>query len=325
MNHIVTDFLSNIRPGELQSHQRMAVVPLVGPSGGPAYLTLAEAYEQGVITVSEINEDGSVPELRVENVADLPILLLDGEELAGARQNRVLNTTILLQKQSKTVVPVSCTEQGRWAYTSPAFRDSEVVMSPRLRCTKTRTVSESLARGRQYRADQVAIWNDVEDLHRRAQTQSATMAMRDVHESRRSSLTDYMDAFPLVEGQTGLLVMIDGIAVGMDILSRADAFTHLGPKLIQSYAMEALVGTPRSRRKPSMKTAEAFLNTAAGSQGRVYKSVGHGEDMRFTGGQALGSALVYRQRVIHAAFFPAAGNPQENTMRGPSHRRRFRS
>ena len=325
MNHIVTDFLSHLSPGKLQSHQRMAVMPLIGPSGGPAYLTLAEAYEQGVITVSEINEDGSVPELRVENVADLPILLLDGEELAGARQNRVLNTTILLQKQSQTVIPVSCTEQGRWAYTSPAFRDSEVVMSPRLRGTKARTVSESLAHGRQYRADQVAVWNDVEDLHRRAQTHSPTMAMRDVHESRRSSLTEYMDAFPLVEGQTGLLVMIDGEVAGMDVLSRADAFSHLGTKLIQSYAMEALLGTPRSKQKPSMKTAKGFLKTIAATQGRAYKSVGHGEDIRFTGGQALGSALVYRQRVIHAAFFPAVGNPQKDTMRGPSQRRRFRS
>lgn len=325
MNHIVTDFLSHIRPGELQSHQRMAVVPLIGPSGGPAYLTLAEAYGQGVITVSEINEHGSVPELRVENVADLPILLLDGEELAGARQNRVLNTTILIQKQSQTVIPVSCTEQGRWAYTSPAFRDSEVVMSPRLRGTKARTVSDSLAHGRQYRADQVAVWNDVEDLHRRAQTLSPTMAMRDVHESRRSSLTEYMDAFPLVEGQTGLLVMIDGEVVGMDVLSRADAFSHLGTKLIQSYAMEALLGTPRSKQKPSIKTAKGFLQTVAALQGRAYKSVGHGQDLRFTGGQALGSALVYRQRVIHAAFFPTVGNPQEDTMRGPSQRRRFRS
>ena len=37
---------------------------------------------------------GSVPELKVINKAEIPILLLDGEELVGAKQNRVLNTTM---------------------------------------------------------------------------------------------------------------------------------------------------------------------------------------------------------------------------------------
>ena len=35
-------------------------------------------------------------ELRVANLGDLPLLLLDGEQLVGARQNRILNMTVLV-------------------------------------------------------------------------------------------------------------------------------------------------------------------------------------------------------------------------------------
>ena len=49
------------------------------------------------------------------------MLLLDGEELVGAKRNRILNTTVLVAKSARVGIPVSCVEQERWAYTSPRF------------------------------------------------------------------------------------------------------------------------------------------------------------------------------------------------------------
>ncbi len=54
------------------------------------YLTLDEALAAKTATVTEVSESGSVPELYFQNEGDLPVLLLDGEELVGAKQNRVL-------------------------------------------------------------------------------------------------------------------------------------------------------------------------------------------------------------------------------------------
>jgi hypothetical protein len=65
------------------------------------------------------------------------VLLLDGEELAGAKQNRVLNTTILLQENSETIIPVSCTEQGRWAYATMEFSESGNIMNRSVRSKKS--------------------------------------------------------------------------------------------------------------------------------------------------------------------------------------------
>ncbi len=91
---------------------------------------------KGLVTVTEVSQSGSVPELKVVNKADVPVLLLDGEELAGAKQNRVLNTTILLMEHSETIIPVSCTEHGRWDYATPSFSESGNVMAHQLRARK---------------------------------------------------------------------------------------------------------------------------------------------------------------------------------------------
>jgi transposase len=46
------------------------------------------------VTVQEVSEGGSVPDLLVENSGDTRVLFLEGEELVGAKQNRILNTSV---------------------------------------------------------------------------------------------------------------------------------------------------------------------------------------------------------------------------------------
>jgi hypothetical protein len=58
--------------------------------------------------VTDVSEAGSVPFLTVANRADRPLLLLDGEELIGAMQNRILNTTVLMDAHTEVTIPVSC-------------------------------------------------------------------------------------------------------------------------------------------------------------------------------------------------------------------------
>jgi hypothetical protein len=61
------------------------------------YLTLDEALAGGLVEVTEKDLGGSVPELQVVNKFSQMILILDGEELVGAKQNWIVNTTILIQ------------------------------------------------------------------------------------------------------------------------------------------------------------------------------------------------------------------------------------
>ncbi|MBM4322015.1 MAG: hypothetical protein FJ115_00525, partial [Deltaproteobacteria bacterium] len=103
MDPIVSNFLSKLEFGELKVFKNMGIIPFFTTvNHGSQYLTLKEALDKRLLTIAEVSQGGSVPELKVVNTAEIPVLLLDGEELAGAKQNRVLNTTILLKENSET-------------------------------------------------------------------------------------------------------------------------------------------------------------------------------------------------------------------------------
>ena len=90
--------------GKGQTFENLTVFPLmIHNEDGPDYLTLWQAMSSQLLAITEINEGGSVPDLKVMNKSDHAVLLLDGEELVGAKQNRVLNTTILIKAKSETI------------------------------------------------------------------------------------------------------------------------------------------------------------------------------------------------------------------------------
>jgi hypothetical protein len=304
MDRIVANYLSDVWLGELQVFKNMAIVPLfVSHNSGPEYGLLKEALDEALIAITEVDPSGSVPELKVVNTSPRPILLLDGEELMGAKQNRVLNTSILLEGNSETVIPVSCTEQGRWHYTSPTFSDSDLIMSHRSRATKTLTVTGSLRVGRGYLSEQGRVWSAINALHVASGTTSQTLALRDVYTARAEELEPYSIAFECVPHQRGSLVLINGQPVGLDLISREGAYAALHPKLVKSYAIDALAGSNGGFDAPSLETAKAFLGEVRACETTVFPSVGLGYDHRFEGDKAVGSGLVFEKSVIHLAFF----------------------
>ena len=206
-----------------------------------AYGTLAEALRDGAIVVTEVNAGGSVPDLKAINNADSSIFLLDGEELKGAKQNRVLNASVLMDAHSEIIIPVSCTEAGRWTHTSDTFKASGNVMSRNLRANRTRSVSASLDRTQQYRSDQSAVWRDIDHLAEAAAVESPTRAMTDIYAAKEKELDDCLDAFPHVPNQKGLIVFVNRKVMGFDLISRAAAYEVLHPKLVKSYVMDALL------------------------------------------------------------------------------------
>lgn len=112
MDAILDKVLEGLRLGEAAVHGGLAVVPLFSALRGPAYVTLSEALATGTFTVAE-RDGGRVPELVAVNKGQKAVLVLDGEELIGAKQNRVANTTVLISAGASVVLPVSCVERGR--------------------------------------------------------------------------------------------------------------------------------------------------------------------------------------------------------------------
>lgn len=242
--------LAGFETGKVHAHRNMTLVPIMfaAKNGGPEYLTMKEALGAGVLAVTEVSEGGSVPNLKAVNKGETPVLLLDGEEVAGAKQNRILNTTILIMGKSEVTIPVSCTEHGRWSYESRAFYDSGIMMQSNLRTLHRESVNRSMAAGAGPRGNQGEVWDNIAMIAERVDVRSSTGAMRDIYEQRKDELEDYLRAFVCLPAQKGLLVFIGGRPVGFDYLSSDRAFKQIFPKLLKSYAMEAWIAARESER-----------------------------------------------------------------------------
>jgi hypothetical protein len=278
---------------------------------------LSEALATSDIVITEVSAAGSVPELLVKNRSKTPVLLLDGEELAGAKQNRVLNTTILLKELSESRIPVSCTEQGRWSYASPSFGESGNVMAQKLRAMKSRSVSRSLEASGSFQSDQAEVWHEIAELQLKACCHSPTSAMNDVFKSRDADLRQCAEVFRCLPGQVGLFAFTGNRPAGFDLMSLSSAYASVHSKLVRSYALESLLESAGADMPPRDYAAMAgdFFNRANTCVERRFPSVGSGSDFRYRGDALAGAVLVHDDEVIHSAFFqldiPVQGHLRE--------------
>jgi hypothetical protein len=229
--------MNSIQLGDPVEHRGVVIAPLF-PRHDPEtdYVTLEDALPLGFL-ITEIHAEGSVPELLASNPLDRPVLLYDGEELLGAKQNRILNVTALVAAKSETKIPVSCVEQGRWHAQSARFEAARHAAYPDLRLRKAEQLSaEPMARG----VAQSAVWEEVAAKAGRHGVHSPTGAAADIYRSREDALSDLRRAFPLVPGQCGALLALGGDRLCLDYLSRPAAFARLYPKLVDGYLLDAL-------------------------------------------------------------------------------------
>src|SRR5262249_35119906 len=143
-----------VRVGPPVRYQALSVFPLFAEMTHPVdYQLSEEAISSATVVVEEVSAQGTVPELIVENKGDKRVLFLEGEQLVGAKQNRVLNTSILLPARAKTRIPVSCVEQGRWRHTSHHFASSKTMSPSHLRHTLKKSVTRALKEDRGHSSD----------------------------------------------------------------------------------------------------------------------------------------------------------------------------
>ncbi len=304
MEKVLRDYTSRVRFWRRQAHRNMAVFPLVMENApSPDYLTLDEALQDGAIEITEVNEGGSVPDLKVNNKSSRNVLILDGEELVGAKQNRIINTTILIGPKRTVVIPVSCVEQGRWSYRGAAFQSEERMMASKMRSRKYHDLKDSLRRGTGYRADQSRVWQDVDLAMCSLDCYSETSALSDVYEQKRGDLEDYLDHFKPVKNQVGIVVMIDGKVMGGDSFWATETLEKVFTKLVTSYALDALETAGRRNRVNSTQAVRQFCQEVQKAKIETRSSVDLGTDIRLENERVIGSALGYEDQILHLSVF----------------------
>jgi hypothetical protein len=274
--------------GSPRAFRGLTLVPLY-PAQPAAleYLGLDEASARG-FAVSELDAEGVVEWLYVENVLSELVLLYEGEELVGAKQNRIVGETILVGAGTSLKIPAKCVERGRWAHRTQQFAPAPRAAYPELR--------------RAQRAGQAAVWADVAAKQQRLQAFSPTEAAEAMYVSRGASLEEYVQALPRLDGQSGVLVGIGGRLVCLDYVSRSDVFAGVYLKLLRGYALDAIES---SVEKPLSKAAVGrFLGELELAERTRRPAVGVGEVRSFAG-YAVGLELAADGEVVALAAFPA--------------------
>nr|MBA2306385.1 TIGR02452 family protein [Acidobacteriota bacterium] len=164
MDNFIARTLSSMTLGAPTTCDSITMFPLLGPpvvDRDAFYLTLDQALGDGFTEITEIGQQGTVPELRVVNKSAKPVFILDGEELLGAKQNRVVNLSILVPAATKLTIPVSCVEAGRWRARSRAFTAAPRTQYATGRAKRMSQVTASMQMSGARSSDQAEVWADI--------------------------------------------------------------------------------------------------------------------------------------------------------------------
>ena len=137
------------------------------------------------LTIDEL-PDAQVPHLVVHNPTDRPILIVEGEQFVGGRQNRTANASVLVPAGETREIPVSCLEVGRWGQ-HRAFEHAPTFTPRRVRRTKQREVVRSMAAAGVRSGDQQQVWQAIQVEMSSLAAPSSTGAVAEKSASRTSS------------------------------------------------------------------------------------------------------------------------------------------
>jgi len=303
----VVDAVGQAAFGTVVTFENLSMIPLLRDGERSAdYLTLDEAIADGRAHITEVSDAGRVSELKIAVTGPMPVLLLDGEELLGAKQNRVVNLTILAPAAHTMVIPVSCVESGRWRHVSRGFASAPRAQFAEGRAAKMRQVTASLHTAGGRASDQHAVWNTIAERSARMGAASDTSAMSAMFEKLETPLEQFVAAFPPAEHQVGAIFFINGRQAGLELFDAASTWRKLAPKLVRSYAMDAIDRRGQRSRTSAATDAVSFARSVTSAPASIFPAAGDGEDVRLTGTDIAGAALVAGGRAIHVSAFPVA-------------------
>ena len=269
------------------------------PEDDAGYLTGPQAEVAKALSIDEL-EQAAVPQLLAKNGGTTPVLLLEGELLAGGLQTRVLNLSVLVPAMQALPIPVACVEAGRWGDRRHSRRGA-THSPPTLRRHKTASVNRSKAYGARH-ADQGAVWESVAGYEQALAAPSMTSSYADVVDARRTDVASLTRDLRPLPGQRGVLVGVGGTVRGLELFDRAATFADYFDSVIAGYAMEALTAEPIAT---SASKARAFIRRLASAPWQYTDAVGLGREIVIDDQGLTGSGLAWdaERPPVHVAAF----------------------
>ncbi len=294
--------IPDVRVGEPMLCGGVTVFPLFAerspfPDDTLDYLLAHEAMAAGTCSVREVSEEGSVGTLLVDNASDRPVLFLEGEELCGAKQNRVLASSVLVAGGSRTRIPVCCVQRGKWTYSSRQFSPGSCC-PPTLRFLLKQERRGVAVSGRFGRQD--AVWREIRRKHRATGTRSEKENLSDALEAHRGEAEDLRRKLPYPEGASGIAVALGGRVVGIDLFDKPATLAKLWDRLVQGIALDALESCDTGRLADGSGIPVGLYRMRSVRWRRTEPLIGSGEAYRARGDDGiLATALVAGGTLLH--------------------------
>lgn len=298
--------LPEVRVGDPLRHESLSVFPLITESAATVdYRLAADAIADGSLLVSEVSDRGSVANLMVKNRGSDRVLFLEGEELIGAKQNRIVNTSVLVAPHSKTFIPVSCVERSRWGYRSHSFGSSGSHAPSRLRRSLKSSVSRSVRERGSRESDQHQVWEEVASLHTTHRVSSSTAAMSDAFNLHGRQILEYQQRLGYVTGASGVAFAINDRVVSFDLFDKPETCQLVWARLLSGVVFDALAAGKADR----IVSAADVERQMAGSRNLAWEqtdAVGEGVEYRAESTRGdHASALAYRGMFVHGSLMTA--------------------
>jgi hypothetical protein len=286
----------------------MSVYPLTSTKSGLLpFLTGPEAFDAGLIEIDELDPP-VVTSLAVTNLADVPVLLVEGEILLGGDQDRSMNVTVLCPALSTTVVPVSCVEEGRWGEDGRRVVAARGVHAPgSLRAAKTVHLRLNLGSRTDRFTDQGSVWDEVDRLAMVHAVSSDTSALDHIQAEIEWRNAHQLAGVHPLPGQIGVVCAVGTSVLGVDVFDRPSALGSYLRGIIVGHAIDAEAEWPEAKRRRAggdpVRAIEDFLTSVVESFRYTVRGVGLGEEFHLRGG-LVGIGLSYGDALIHLAAFP---------------------
>ena len=282
----------NIQLLKPQVYENITVFPLKSDRSYIDIISLKKGLELGLVKVKEC-EQSQVNTLIVENNAVTPLILIDGEEVVGGDQNRIVNSTILIDAKSKMKVSVSCSEKNRWAYKSE-FKQSKYIAN-----YNTRRAKEYASRSSE--KFQNVIWSSIDTLEEVNSFSSPTSAMEESYDNVKLKLNDIINNFNVVDNQNGILIMVDGEIKGFELLFNSEIYKDFHSKILKSYLIDCNIKQTVSTVDNSV--VEDIIQKALNSTFDKKDSKGLEDVYVFDNYDGLGTLYIFKNQIIHWSFF----------------------
>ncbi|HYE15699.1 MAG TPA: DUF6569 family protein [Pyrinomonadaceae bacterium] len=282
------------------SYKNLTLFPVRGPNTAPAgdYVTLDEGIKRGTVEITErgagqmvrrqvrgraqqvnmtAGDGATVNQLALVNRSGKKLLLLSGEVIVGGKQDRIVQEDRIVPPVSVPVsIDVFCVEHGRWSQRASAGSAGAPVIAPSAQPRKAENfyslgaVAHPKLRGAaQDKKEQTEVWKEVSDNNARLGTDNTTGTYQEVYASKKvaGQLEEYIAALQkevLQPGVVGVIVARNGEPVWADVFASQTLFAAYWPKLLKSYAVEA-VGDYKSDEKPTVEQARRYLSERDGT------------------------------------------------------------